>query len=110
MSNQNQKNPAENGGNGTPAPEPAAKEKKTLTQRILHVRDKVMASKAGRIAVRGLKAVGVGGIAFLSYKAGAKSVKPTTIYIREGVTEEEEKPVEEPQETEEKPAEETEAE
>ena len=95
MSKENQNpNPA-NGAEKAPANGGAAKEKTSIIGKIMKVRDRVMASKAGRIVVRGLKVAGVGGLAFASYKAGAKSVKPTTIYIREGVTEE--KPVETPE-------------
>lgn len=87
--NQNRSN--QNGNqnqNGAPVNGEQQKEKVTFMQRIMKVRDKVMASKAGRIAIRGLKVAGVGGIAFASYKAGAKSVKPVTVYIEKGVTEE----------------------
>lgn len=90
MSN-NQNRGNQNGNqnqNGAPVNGEQQKEKVTFMQRIMKVRDKVMASKAGRIAIRGLKVAGVGGIAFASYKAGAKSVKPVTVYIEKGVTEE----------------------
>ena len=101
MSNRNG-NPNPNGVNGSgTAPENGGKqpeEKKTLMTRILKTRDRIKASKAGRFGIKVLKGLGVGGVAYLSYKAGAKSVKPTTIYIREGVAEEEE-PEEEPTET-----------
>lgn len=92
MSNQNRNNTPANGqvNNGQNAASNGQQTKKeTFIGKILKTRDKIMASKAGRIVVRGLKVAGVGGLAFASYKAGAKSVKPTTIYIREGVTEEE---------------------
>lgn len=103
MSNRNTQNPNPNNGannGGTPDNGGKKEEKKTLATRIMKARDKVMASKAGRLAVKGLKVLGLGGVAYFSFKAGAKSVKPTTIYIREGVTEEEE-PEDEPTETQE---------
>ena len=98
MSNNQNRGNNQNGNqnqNGAPVNGEQQKEKEelqmrkvTFMQRIMKVRDKVMASKAGRIAIRGLKVAGVGGIAFASYKAGAKSVKPVTVYIEKGVTEE----------------------
>lgn len=97
MSNhQNRNNNTPNGGNGNGAagnPAPKQKEKTSFVGKILHIRDKVMESKTGRIIVKGLKIAGVGAVAFGSFKAGERHVKPTTIYIKEGVTEEE-KPVE----------------
>ena len=92
MSNQNNRNNnAPNGKveGGNPQPEKAPKEKVSFAGWIKKTRDKIQNSKTARIVVRGLKVAGVGGLAFGCYKAGAKSVKPTTIYIREGVTEEE---------------------
>lgn len=90
MSNNNRNNNTPNGnvGGGNPQPEKQPKEKKSFTGWIKKTRDKIRNSKTGRIVVRGLEIAGVGGLAYASYKAGAKSVKPTTIYIREGVTEE----------------------
>ena len=90
--NRNQNTPANPQNTEPKAPaggEQPPKEKTTFFGKILKFRDKVKATKAGRIAIKGLKAAGVGGLAFASYKAGVKSVKPTTVYIREGVTEEE---------------------
>ena len=81
-------------------------EKKGLLTRIYDgyqkTKAKVMSTKGGRIVVRGIKAVGVGAGLYGAYKMGAKSVKPTTVYIKSGVQEEEpEPPVEETPETEE---------
>ena len=99
--NQNRNNNGNNGNNGAAQNpqnngEKPQQEKTTFVGRIIKLKDKVMASKVGRIAVRGLKLVGVGGIAYASYRAGAKSVKPTTVYIQAGVDEEEETPETEP--------------
>ena len=92
--NQNTQNPNPNGANGGngEAPNNGGKqeEKKSIMKWLIHTKDAIQASKAGRIGLRIVKAIGVGGIAYCSYKAGAKSVKPTTVYIREGVTEDEE--------------------
>ena len=79
------------------AAEPAKKEKKSIIQRLVHVKDKITATKVGRISLGLGKAAAAGGALYLSFRAGAKSVKPTTVYIREGATEEEEP--EEPTET-----------
>ena len=103
MSNRNTQNPnpnnGANGGNGaTPDNGGKQEEKKTVMSRLIHVKDKIQASKAGRIGLRIVKALGVGGIAYCSYKAGAKSVKPTTVYIQSGVDEDDE-PETEPTET-----------
>ena len=107
MSNRNNHpvNPANNNGGSASANGGKKEEKVSIIGKVRKIRDRIMANKFGRIAVRGLKVVGVGAIGFASYKAGAKSVKPTTIYIREGVTEEEPKteepvPEEEPAENE----------
>lgn len=88
MSNQNQK-PQDVNGEGTANGEKQVKEKKSIIGKILKTRDRIMASKLGRGIVRGLKVAGVGGIAYASFRAGKKSVVPTTVYIKEGVTEEE---------------------
>lgn len=92
--NQNRNQNQGNNGQGTPenAGNGQQTQKTTIVGRILKVRDRVMKSRVGRIAVNGLKIAGVGGIAYASYRAGAKSVKPTTVYIREGVVEEAEEP------------------
>lgn len=95
----------QNPNNGTPAttgapkdpPKEEPKEKMTITQRVLNFKNKVMANKVGHFLVNGAKVLGVGAVGFLGYKAGQKSVKPVTVYIREGVTEE---PQDEPKETE----------
>ena len=107
MSNhQNHNSNPVNGGNGAAPDNGGGKqEKQSIGVRVMKARDKVMASKAGRIVVRGLKVLGIGGLAYASYKAGAKSVKPTTIYIHQGIAEENEEPVEQNE-----PAEETEEE
>ena len=100
--NQNTQNPNPNGANGEngAAPDNGGKQegKKTVMSRLIHVKDKIQASKAGRIGIRIVKGLGVGGIAYFSYKAGARSVKPTTVYIQSGVTEDDE-PETEPTET-----------
>jgi hypothetical protein len=105
MSNRNHQNPANqnNGGNNAPAQDNGAKEKKPgLLTKARKAYDKAMSHKWVRGLVGGLKIAGVGTGLVLSYKAGVKSVKPTTVYIREGVTEE---PENEEQETKEEPAE-----
>lgn len=89
MSNPNRKDLDNGVKQGNPGEGGERKEKKSFIRGILKTRDKIMDNKVGRIVVKGLKAVGVGGLAFLSYKAGAKSVKPTTIYIEKGVNDEE---------------------
>lgn len=89
MSNPNRKDLDNGVKQGNPGDGGEQKEKKSFIRGILKTRDKIMDNKVGRIVVKGLKAVGVGGLAFLSYKAGAKSVKPTTIYIEKGVNDEE---------------------
>lgn len=89
MSNPNQ-NPKKVNGEGTnDSGKKQEGAKESFVGKILKIRDKVMGSKVGRGIVRGLKVAGVGGIAYASYKAGKKSVVPTTVYIKEGVTEEE---------------------
>ena len=99
MNNQNPNpNNGVNGGNGA-APENGGQQEKvkmTIGTRIMKARDRVLASKAGRITVKVLKIAGLGGLAYASFEAGKKSVKPTTIYIKEGVTEDE-NPVEDPE-------------
>lgn len=93
-----------NGENNAPAQDKGAKEKKPgLLTKARKAYDKAMSHKWVRGLVGGLKIAGVGTGLVLSYKAGVKSVKPTTVYIREGVTEEPE-PVE-PEETKEEPTE-----
>ena len=99
--NQNTQNPNPNGANGGngAAPDNGGKqpeEKESLTTKIIKVKNKIKASKAGRVGIKILKGLGVGGVAYLSYKAGVKSVRPTTIYIKDGVTEDE--PEDEPTE------------
>ena len=79
-------------------------EKPGFLDKCRMVRDKVMANKFGRIAVRGLKAVTGAGIIIMAFKAGKKSVKPTTVYIEKLPAEtpaEEAEPVEEEQPAEE---------
>ena len=94
--NRNINNQNGNGNQGTPGTTGnGGKEKESFIKKAIGLRDRVMASKIGRGVVRGLKALGVGGLVYVSYKAGVKSVKPTTVYIREGVTEEEEPATEE---------------
>jgi hypothetical protein len=56
-----------------------------------------MLSKTGRFLVKASKILAVVGVGVASYKAGANSVKPTTVYIKEGVNEEE--PIEETEKT-----------
>ena len=75
----------------------AQAQKVGLGTRLVQLKNRVMASKWGRRIVGGLKLAGVGGACYLSYEAGKKAVTPTTVYIREGVTEEkpEEAPAEE---------------
>ena len=94
MSNHDRKpnTPANGGQNNEPkAPEGGQQqEKKTsIIGKLIKIKDDLMQHKPVRMIVNGLKVAGVGGVAFFSYKAGARSVKPTTVYIREGVTEEE---------------------
>lgn len=102
MSNRNTQNPnpnnGSNGGNGE-APDNGGKqeEKKTVMSRLIHVKDAIQASKAGKIGIRILKGLGIGGIAYCSYKAGVRSVKPTTVYIQAGVDEDEEPEAETPE-------------
>ena len=108
MSNRKQNpnvTPADNNGADVPVDGgKKAKEKTSFFGKIIKIKDRIMNNKVGRGIVRGLELAGVAGIGFVSYKAGAKSVKPTTIYIREGVTEEE-PAAEEPKTKEEEPAE-----
>lgn len=90
MSNRNHQNPAnQNNGGNAPAPNNGTKEKKPgLLTKARKAYDKAMSHKWVRGLVGGLKIAGVGTGLVLSYRAGVKSVKPTTVYIREGVTEE----------------------
>ena len=91
MSNRNHQNiPAnQNNGGNAPAQDNGAKEKKPgLLAKARKAYDKAMSHRWVRNVVGGLKIAGVGTGLFLSYKAGAKSVKPTVVYVREGVTEE----------------------
>ena len=108
MSNRNHQNniPAnQNNGGNAPTQDNGAKEKKPgLLTKARKAYDKAMSHRWVRNVVGGLKIAGVGTGLFLSYKAGVKSVKPTTVVIREGVDEPE---AEEP-ETREEPAEENE--
>lgn len=104
MSNRNRNanvNPASNnGGSNTPVPANGGKKKVTLIGKMWKIRDKVMANKWGRRVVTGLKIAGVGAGCFVSYKAGVRSVKPTTVVIREGITDEEEEVLKEAEATE----------
>lgn len=109
MSNHNRPNGnIPNNGAATPADNGGKKEetKQTFVKKLMKTRDRIKANKAGKILLKVGKAIGVGGLAFLSYKAGARSVKPTTVYIREGVTEEEEPVKDQEPETEEEEIEE----
>ena len=63
--------------------EQPAKQKRGLIGTIKHVRDTVMANKAGRIIVKGLKLATGGLIVVEAYKKGQKSVKPVTVYVQE---------------------------
>ena len=82
--------------------EPKAKKKSIVTRLINGARnayDKVMKTKVGRIAVRTVEGAAAGLCLYGAYKKGQKSVKPTTIYISNGVEEtedEEELQAEEP--------------
>ena len=98
MSNHNQNLNNGNGNNQVASAQllnqmPVAK-KPTIREKALHAKDKILANKFGRMAVRGLKALGICGIGVACYKAGVRSVKPTTVYIKEGVTEEDSTPTE----------------
>jgi len=107
MSNRNRihTNPANNNGGNPPADGgEKTKGKEGILKKARKAYDQAMNHKWVRRAVSGLKIAGVGAGLFLSYKAGVKSVKPTTVVIREGVDEPE---AEEP-ETREEPAEENE--
>lgn len=105
MSNRNHQNiPANQNGGNAPAQDNVVKEKKPgLLTKARKAYDKAMSHRWVRNVVGGLKIAGVGTGLVLSYKAGVKSVKPTTVYIREGVTEEPE--TVEPETKEEEPVE-----
>lgn len=62
---------------------------------VVKMRDNIKASKTGRVFIRIAKGVTIGAGAYGAYRLGQKSVKPTTVYISEGVEEDNE---EEPEE------------
>lgn len=62
----------------------------------------IKATKAGRIVIRVSKAAAVGGLGYITYRAGQRSAKPTTVYIESGCSEEE-NPAEEEQKADDEP-------
>ena len=75
-------NPVNNANQGTNAPAPNEGTKKlSLMDRAKHLKDKVMANKIGRTAVRVVKGAAVGAVGFFGYEVGKKSVKPTFVYV-----------------------------
>ena len=74
-------------------------EKKGLTKfidTVIRKYEKVRYSKAGRITAKVLTGAGFVAAAKIGYDKGIKSVKPVTVYIRDGVEEpKEEEPAEE---------------
>lgn len=56
-------------------------------------------SPVGKWTIRAATGMTIGGTGFLCYKAGQKSAKPVTVYIREGVDEIETPAEEETEET-----------
>jgi len=90
MSNRNNQNPQSNNGGNNVNAAPAEKPKKEkLIKRLIHKKDKIMASKWGRRAVRLVEGAALAGAGFGLFKAGQRSVKPTTVIIKEGVNEDE---------------------
>ena len=75
-----------NGGDNKP------QQKKSFVVRVYDGFVRFRDTKTGKWCTRILKGAGVGLVAYGSYKAGKKAVKPTTVYITEGVQEDIEEP------------------
>ena len=79
----------EQNGNQTEKENGTKTEKKGLVTKVYGACKKAKDSKTGRVFIRIGKGIAITLGLYGSYKLGQKSMKPTTVYISEGVQEEE---------------------
>lgn len=99
MSNHPNNNQEKNQGNPASVPGKDQKKESFPIKAYRKLREWSVTSKWGRRITRVTALAGVGGACYGCYKLGQKKSVPVTVYIREGVEEEEKKegiPAEEP--------------